>query len=99
MGFYQGISMGPYSTFPSSGWSNTSVTAGTYYTAQASIHNYDDPQPPYWYRNVYLQFGTSDTNPTQIAQWTSAWDGSSQDRSISLSITNGTAYYIIITLN
>jgi len=95
-GFYQGISMGPNSTSPSSGWNTIALTPGTYYIAQALISNYNDPPP--WYQYVYLHVGTS-SSPPQIAQWTSGWDGSSQDRSISLTIVNGMTYYIIVNLN
>jgi len=94
-GFLRGISMGSYSTSPSSGWSTVTLTPGTYYLANAVITdpNYNYPI----YCNVKLEFGTS-TSPPQIASWTQAWDGSSQDRSISLNIASGNTYYVIVTL-
>jgi len=45
----------------------------------------------------YTDSGTS-SSPPQIASWTQAWDGSSQDRSISLNIVNGNTYYFVVTL-
>jgi len=97
-GFNWGISMGAYSTSPSSGWHSITLTPGTYYSVKALISNFDDPPPSYWYRYINLQFGTSESNPPLIASWTQAWDGSYQDRSISLNIANGNTYFIIITL-
>jgi len=102
-GFNRSFSMGPNSSDPSSGWSNSPFTLvpGSYSSAQALIAPpYDqDPLPPSWYRYVYLHFGTSSSSPPQIAQWTSAWDGSSQNRAISLNINAGNTYYIIINLS
>ena len=97
-GFNWGISMGAYSTSPSSDWHSVTLTPGTYYSAKGFISNFDDPPPSYWYRNINLQFGTSSSSPPQIASWTQAWDGSSQDRSIFLNIANGNTYYVIVTL-
>ena len=97
-GFNKSFSIGSNSTSPSSGWgSPTTLTPGTYSSAQAFVTPPSGVNPP-WYCNVNLQFGTSSSSPPLITSWTSAWNGSPQDRGISLNIANGNTYYIIITL-
>ena len=96
--FYQSISIGPYTTSPSSGWGNPStLTPGTYYTAEATIGSPDGNYPVYC--SVSLQFGATSSNPPQIASWSSPWYGSSQNSSINLTIVAGNTYYAIVNLN
>lgn len=100
-GFNRSFSMGHNSTDPSSGWRPAiTLTPGLYTNAQALIAPPygQDPLPTTWYHNVYLHWGIT-TSPPQIASWTSAWDGSAQNKTISLNITNGSTYYIIIDLS